>query len=487
MLLRNCFLGAGAAAACALVLAQALPREVDAALIRAKVPRQAVSLLVVDAEGKLPARLNHRANVLMNPASVMKLVTSYAALDLLGPAYTWRTPVYVEGAVQGDTLLGNLYILGQGDPKLTVERLWLLLRRVQGLGIDKIAGDIVLDQSAFEAEAADPASFDGEPLRPYNAAPDALLINFKSVVMTFVPDLGTNTAHVHFEPPLRAVQMQTSVPLSTPPGGICGDYRAALKADFSDPMRITFAGAYPGACLEKVWSVAYADPKRFNERAVAGLWNEMGGQLSGSVHEGRVPALEPKFEMVSPTLAELIRDINKYSNNLMAKQLFLTLSLFSQNHHSDDNRGSVEIASNEAPTASRAASREIVRRWWRDRIGLDTAPLLDNGAGLSRDERISAQALAQLLQSAYHSPWMPELMSSLPIVGVDGTLKRSQAAARGSAHVKTGSLRDVTALAGYVQGASGKYYVLVAIANHPNANAARPAFDALLDWAVRDN
>ena len=487
MLLRNCFLGAGATLACALVLAQALPREVDAALIRAKVPRQAVSLLVVDAESKLPARLNHRANVLMNPASVMKLVTTYAALDLLGPAYTWRTPVYVEGVVQGGTLFGNLYIKGQGDPKLAVEQLWLLLRRVLGLGIDKIAGDIVLDQSAFETEVADPASFDGEPLRPYNAAPEALLINFKSVVMTFVPDLGANTAHVHFEPPLRAVQMQTSVPLSTPPGGICGDYRAALKADFSDPMRITFAGTYPDACLEKVWSVAYADPQRFNARAVAGLWHEMGGQLSGSVQEGRIPALEPKFEMVSPPLAEVIRDINKYSNNLMAKQLFLTLSLPSQNHHSDDNRGSVEIASNEATTASRAASREIVRRWWRDRIGLEPAPLLDNGAGLSRDERISAQALAELLQSAYHSPWMPELMASLPIVGVDGTLKRSRAESRGSAHLKTGSLRDVAALAGYVQGASGKYYVLVAIANHPNANAARPAFDALLDWTVRDN
>src|SRR5450830_1520325 len=203
MLSRNNLLGVLAALACSLTLAQALPPEVAAALERAKVPLDAVALLVVDAEGKLPPRLSHRASVAMNPASVMKLVSTYAALDLLGPAYTWHTPVYVEGAVRAGTLFGNLYILGQGDPKLTVERLWLLLRRVQGLGIDKIAGDIVLDQSAFETEAADPASFDGEPLRPYNSAPDALLINFKSVAMTFVPDLGTNTAHVHFEPPLR--------------------------------------------------------------------------------------------------------------------------------------------------------------------------------------------------------------------------------------------------------------------------------------------
>jgi D-alanyl-D-alanine carboxypeptidase/D-alanyl-D-alanine-endopeptidase (penicillin-binding protein 4) len=466
MLLRNYLLGTVVALACGLVLAQALPREVDAALIRAKVPRQAVSLLVVDADGKLPARLSQRANIVVNPASVMKLVTTYAALELLGPTYTWRTPVFLDGEVRNGTLYGNLYLKGQGDPKLTVERLWLLLRRVRGLGVEKINGDIVLDRSAFETLEADPASFDGEPLRPYNAAPEALLINFKSVLMTFVPDLHTNTARVQFEPPLSGVQMQASVPLSNDPSGSCDDYRAALKADFSDPMRISFAGSYPAQCREKVWSVAYADPGNFNARAVEGLWHEMGGQLSGSVHGGRAPALEPSFEMVSPPLAEVIRDINKYSNNLMAQQLFLTLSL---------------------PTASRAASREIVRQWWQTRIDADSAPTIDNGSGLSRQSRISAQALAHLLQVAYRSPLAVELMASLPIAGVDGTLKRSQAASRGSAHLKTGSLRDVTALAGYVQGASGKYYVLVAIVNHPNAKAVRPAFDALLDWTVRDN
>lgn len=487
MLLKNSLLGTLATLACGLVLAQTLPSAVEAALARAKVPSHAVTLLVVDAEGKLPARLSHRAQVPMNPASVMKLVTTYAALDLLGPAYTWRTPVYVDGTVQGGTLLGNLYILGQGDPKLTVERLWLLLRRVQALGIQKINGNIVLDQSAFETIEADPASFDGEPLRPYNAAPEALLINFKSVVMTFVPDLSANSVHVQFEPPLWGVQMQTSVPLSNNASGACGDYRATLKANFSDPVRITFAGTYAAACLEKVWSIAYAEPKRFNARAIEGLWHEMGGQFSGTVREEHVPALAPTFEMVSPPLAEIVRDINKYSNNLMAQQLFLTLSLPSQNRYQDGSLINAESALNDAPVASRAASREIVRHWWSARLGTDDAPTLDNGAGLSRFERISADALARLLQSAYRSPLMPELMASLPIVGVDGTLKRSQAESRGSAHLKTGSLRDVAALAGYVHGASGKYYVLVAIANHANANAARPAFDALLDWAVQDN
>jgi D-alanyl-D-alanine carboxypeptidase/D-alanyl-D-alanine-endopeptidase (penicillin-binding protein 4) len=200
-------------------------------------------------------------------------------------------------------------------------------------------------------------------------------------------------------------------------------------------------------------------------------------------------ALEPVFEAASPTLAEIIRDINKHSNNVMAQQLFLTLSL-PVRPQTGSLAGALTLADGSnalAPAASRAASRALLQRWWAQRIGSDDAPVLDNGAGLSRNERISAQALAQLLQTAYRSPLMPELMASLPIAGVDGTLKRSQSLAAGRAHLKSGSLRDVAAIAGYVLGASGKRYVLVAIANHPNAGAVRGAFDTLLDWVVNDN
>ena len=493
--------------------AQILPPEVDAALQRAKVPRDAVTMLVVDVQGKAAARLSHRANVPVNPASVMKLVTTYAALDLLGPAFSWSTQVVVEGAVRDGTLFGNLYIKGQGDPKLVSERLWLLLRRVQGLGIKTIAGDIVLDRSAFETLEVDPASFDGEPLRPYNAAPDALLLNFKSVVMTFVPDRTANIAQVQFEPPLAGVQMQSSVPLS---GGDCNGYRAVLKADFSDPAQIRFGGTYPASCGEKVWGVAYADAKSYATRAVEGMWREMGGKLAGSVREGRVPspqgiALKPAFEVASPPLPEVIRDINKYSNNVMAQQLFLTLSLqakaaapgatgsVSSVSSSSSSANSVTSTAAGSPATPRsaavgsgeaatlAASRDIVQRWWRSTISAEDVPTIDNGSGLSRTDRITAQALARLLQSAYASPYMPELMSSLPISGVDGTLRRSRSTARGSPHLKSGTLANVAGAAGYVLAASGRRYVMVMIVNHPNAIAARPAIEALLDWTVKDN
>jgi D-alanyl-D-alanine carboxypeptidase/D-alanyl-D-alanine-endopeptidase (penicillin-binding protein 4) len=460
---------------CVSALAQALPEPVLTALSRAQVPAEAVAMLVMAADGRAAPRLSHLADQPMNPASVMKLLTTTAALDLLGPAYTWRTPVWVDGPVVDGALQGNVVIQGQGDPKLVLEKLWLLLRRLQGLGIRTIDGDIVLDNSAFEVPATDAAEFDGEPLRPYNAAPDALLINYKSVVMTFTPDPSASSARVQFDPPLWGVQLQSSVPLSqgkSANNGACGDYRARLKADFSDAERIRFNGSYPAGCGEKVWPIAYFEPASYNARAIEGLWRSMGGQLKGSARSGTAPGVPATFEITSPTLAEVIRDVNKFSNNVMAQQIFLTLGR--------------AASPDSALPASPESARDALRQWWQRRISATDVPSIDNGSGLSRHNRISARQLGQLLQLAYASPTMPELMSSLPLVGVDGTLKRSLASSA-SAHLKTGSLKEVTALAGYVHAASGRPYILVAMVNHPDAAATRPALDALIDWAVRDN
>ena len=460
-------------------LAQALPPAVAAALRQAGLPESAVAVLVQDADGTKPACISHRADTKMNTASVMKLVTAYAALDLLGPAFVWNTSVWADGAVVSGTLKGNLVILGQGDPSLVLERLWLLLRRVQGLGIYSIDGDIVLDRRAFAVPLTDPADFDGAPLRPYNVAPDALLINFKSVLLTLVPDLQAHVARVLSDPPLWGVQMTPQVPLDWD-APACGDYRAALNANFSDPLHIRLNGKYPAVCGEQIWPVAYVDPASYNARAIVGLWRSMGGGLTGQVRDGAAPPTHPAFVVSSPPLSSVIRDVNKFSNNVMAQQVFLTLGLQASASH----------------TGSPDAARAVLRQWWQTRISphhvsglvsdpaLDDTPVFDNGSGLSRTGRISPRALGRLLQAAYAQPLMPELMASLPMVGVDGTLKRSPVIA-GSAHLKTGSLQDVMAVAGYVHAVSGKRYIVVAIVNHPRAAQARPALDALLAWTLQ--
>ena len=442
-----------------------LPPEVLQALRRADVPPQALAVIVQEVGGGKP-RLEERALAPMNPASLFKLVTTYAALDLLGPSYTWSTPVWLQGPVHDGVLDGSLVIKGSGDPKLVLERVWLLLRRVRQLGVREIHGDIVLDRSAFSVPDGTPADFDGEPLRPYNVRADALLLNHKAVIYTFTPDPAHGVALVSAEPPLAGVAVDASVPLNNLP---CDDWRASLKAALTEPRAVRFAGSFPASCGERQWPVAAADPQGYNARLLEALWREAGGRLEGSVRDGIAPADQPpSFVVNSPPLAEVVRDINKFSNNVMAQQLFLTLGLMQRGAGTPDN------------------AREVLRQWLAGRLGAaaeDT--LLDNGSGLSRETRLSPLLLALLLQSAYASPVMPELMSSLPVIGQDGTLKRSRAPI-GRGHLKTGSLRDVAGVAGYVLANSGKRYVLVALINHPHAQAARPALDALLQWTYDD-
>lgn len=448
------------------VLAQSVPAPVEAALARAQIARDALSLYVAPVEGRQPARLTWQATQAMNPASVMKLVTTYAALEQLGPAYVWRTPVYLDGVVDNGAFRGTVYIKGAGDPKLVSERLWLMLGRLQGMGVKVIVGDIVVDRSAFQVQGHDAAAFDGEPFKPYNAGPDALLINYKTQVLGFIPDVAAGVARIHYELPMGQLQAPLSVPLA-PPGAACGDWRTQLQADWSDPQRIQLQGRYPASCGDKNWAVALPDPNSFALKAVEGMWRSMGGQLTGSVRDGVVPAgLKPAWENQSPALAEVVRDINKYSNNVMTQQVLLTMG--------KERMG----------VGSLEAGRTALAQWWQLRWPAAEMPLVDNGAGLSRNARISAQALGRMLQAAWGSSVMPEFVASMPISGMDGTLRRSKASA--NAHLKTGSLRDTNALAGYVHGNSGQRYVLVALINHPNAGAARPVMDALVDWVAQD-
>jgi D-alanyl-D-alanine carboxypeptidase/D-alanyl-D-alanine-endopeptidase (penicillin-binding protein 4) len=447
--------------------ARAMPPEVDAALQRARVPHDAVSVLLQEA-GTGRTVLMHNASTPVNPASLAKLLTTLAALDQLGPTWTWSTPVWLQGSVNDGVLDGSLVIKGSGDPKLVVERVWLMLRRVQQLGVREIRGDIVLDRSAFAPNQADSADFDGDPTRPYNVQPDALLLNFKAVTYTFVPDAARGVAQVLVDPVLAGTQVERAVRLSAGP---CEDWRSGLKASFADALRVRFAGSYPPVCGELSWPVADADPATYNARLLEALWRDMGGKLSGRVVDGIAPVgVRPSFELNSPALADVVRDINKFSNNVMAQQLFLTLALQRQ----------------PGQPATAEGARSVLRDWLVTRTGeLPPGTQLDNGSGLSRETRLSAALLARLLQQAWSSPAMPELLSSLPINGLDGTLRRSRATP-GRAHLKTGSLRDVAGVAGYVLSDSGRRYVLVAIINHPNANAARPALDALVQWSLRD-
>ena len=454
-------------------VAQTIPLEITTALARARVPQDAVSLLVMRLDGAASARLSHRAQASMSPASVMKLVTTFAALDQLGPAFTWKTRFYIDGTLDNGVINGNLVIRGGGDPKWVIERIEADFKALQQRGVREVRGDIVLDSSVFDVAPRDPGEFDGEPMRPYNSAPDGLLVNFKAVILSFTPDPVNHTARVTSEPPMAGLVIDSSVAMNSDD---CADWRGALRADFSDVNRISFNGNYSVRCGEQVWPVAYIDPSSYARRVVAALYTASGGVLGGSVREGRTPhTARLILKVPSLPLSDIIADVNKYSNNVMAQQVFLTLSA--------QKRGKGTFA----------ASREVVGRWWRETFAATGAkpPVLDNGSGLSRSGRISAQSLGQLLRTAAAHPAASVFAQSLSIAGVDGTAARMRERgttpeALGNAQLKTGTLRDVAAVAGYATGRSGRRYAVVGLINHPNAPAARPALDALVEWTVKD-
>ena len=444
-----------------------LPADVAAALKAAAIPLSSVGIHVQETGSRKPS-LSINAERAMNPASTMKLMTSFAALELLGPNFSWKTEVWAAGALNGDTLEGNLILKGGGDPKLTLENLWLLVRSLRMRGLRHIHGDLVLDRSYFNAGDYDPSRFDAEPLRPYNVGPDALLLNFKAIRFSFSPDPASGTVQVIADPKPAQLELIQSVRAGKGP---CGDWRSQLKADFqagSTQAKVAFSGLYPADCGEKSWNVALLSHPNYIYGVFRQIWEESGGTLAGGWRDSMVPpGARLLYAHESPSLSEVVRDINKYSNNVMARQLFLTLS-----------------AETLKSPGSSAGSTQAIRTWLAQR-GLQVPELvLENGSGLSRIERISTANLALVLETAFRSAVMPELMASLPLVAYDGTMKRrlTASAVAGQAHIKTGTLNDVRAIAGYILDRNGTRHVVVFIINHPNAGNAQSAQDALLRW-----
>ncbi|MGV3653077.1 MAG: D-alanyl-D-alanine carboxypeptidase/D-alanyl-D-alanine endopeptidase [Noviherbaspirillum sp.] len=445
-------------------VAAGLPPAVAQAFRQAGIGPEAVGVHVEElGSGRILAASNPETPFV--PASTLKLVTTNAALELLGPAYTWKTRAYADGARDGETLLGDLVIQGGGDPKLVQENFWLFLRRIRAAGIRDIRGDLVLDRGMFEADAYDPAAFDGMPERPYNAGPDALLLNYKSFQFRFIPDPAAGQVRVVMEPPVA------DYPVAPPRlvQGACGDWRERVQAAFGTGGTF-MTGTYAAACGERSW---YIHPWRMSSSQYFGavfrqIWSELGGSFSGTVREGALPpAARLVAEWESPPLAEVIRDINKYSNNVMARQLLLALAAEAGGPPANPRRGAEAIAGWLA--AKGIAAPELV---------------VENGSGLSRAARVAPRSLGRMLALAFRSAAMPEFMASLPLVGYDGSMRRRLRGrgVAGQAHIKSGTLDGVRAVAGYVLSASGRRHVVVCMVNHPDAAAAGPAIDALLEW-----
>ncbi|WP_371734620.1 D-alanyl-D-alanine carboxypeptidase/D-alanyl-D-alanine endopeptidase [Allopusillimonas soli] len=450
------------------VRAQGLPPELASLWRATKLPESSLSLYVKEV-GAATSMLDINSGVPRNPASVMKMVTTWSALSGLGNDYVWRTTMLARGKGRVDgqgTLMGPLYIKAAGDPFLSVQDLWSLLRELRLRGIKNLT-EVVVDRSIFGPVATDPGAFDGAPDRPYNASPDAMMVGLGAVRLVFQPDMAARKWIPIVDPPLRDVRIDGEIGWRD---AVCpGSPSINTRIEpVSGRYVVHISGAAVGSCGEfSLYRLVMPQPQYF-EDIFRQLWRELGGTLAKGIHEGTVPADATVLAWHdSRSLGDTIRQINKHSNNVMARTLLLTL-------------GAERLGPGATPDSGARAAMSVLAAQGVDTRGWH----IDNGAGLSRESRLTASGLAGMLDVAWRTPLMPEFISSLAVAGIDGTVRRRMRddAVQGMAHLKTGSLRAARSLAGYVLGASGKRYILVSFVNDDRAYAVRAFDDALVAW-----
>lgn len=442
-----------------------LPPKVAQSLKANKISTQSLSLVTVPLNGPGQSTF-FNADISVNPASTMKLVTTYAALELLGPTHQWKTEFFSDGPLRNGVLNGNLYLKGGGDPKLNMEKLWLLLRDLRANGVQQVTGDLVLDRSHFVQP--DLPSFNddgGDSHKPFLVTPDSLLVNLKA--LRFIARTEGGQVRIVAEPPIANVQIENRVkalPAAKCPGW--PDVRYSPVSDVNG-TRVVVSGQLAEGCSSQTY-LALLDHPGYAAGAIRAIWKELGGSIAGQDRLGNVPSSARLLaRSFSPDLVEIIRDINKYSNNTMARQLYLSLGAQFRNEADADD--------------GKAAQRVI--RSWLARKGI-TAPhlVIENGSGLSRAERVSARELAKMLQAAWRGPYAAEFMSSLPLVAMDGTMRRRlhKTPLVGEARIKTGTLNNVRAIAGYSRDSNGNSWAVVAILNDPRPWGASSILDQVL-------
>jgi len=449
------------------VAASELPAGVRSVLNLRKIPDSSLSVYVEKLDTGEAVLTWHESQP-RNPASVAKLLTTLVALDTLGPAYTWKTEAYLMGELDDGELDGDLLLKGYGDPYLVTERVWQMLRALRRAGLQRINGDLLLDDSYFDVGNYDPAAFDREPLRAYNVAPNALLTNFKVVQYWFEPDSDLSSVRVSLDPPLENLDIENRLTVAQ---GRCRGYQRGITiTPYDEFSRIVFSGRFPSGCKRYRMDRTALDHNSFTYGLIKSVWYESGGELSGGwKNVVMAEGMEPFLTFESRPLSEIIAMVNKHSNNVMARQLLYTLA-----------------AEQHGVPGTEEGGRKVIREWLTSNK-LDAETLkLDNGAGLSRESRMTASQLGDMLRYAYRSPYMPEYLSSLSLSGLDGTLARRfrNGSLTGKAHIKTGSLDHVNAIAGYFQSAAGDRYIVVAMQNYADIHRGpgEEVQEAVLRW-----
>lgn len=461
-----------------------LPPALAASAAQKKIDPQAIHVAVYPLEAvrrdengsnidRIAPVLAYNADVDTAPASTVKLVTTLAALETLGSNYRWVTRFLADARPDKRGRINTLYVRGGGDPTFVIEDFALALDRLSALGIKHIRGNVVVDRTRFNVPDTHPGAFDGRASRPYNKLPDAAVINYGNVSFDFVPEPGTRRARVVMTPHLAGVTVPSFITLGK---GRCGDWKSKIGYRFvkraNGKRQVRFTGQLPLACGAKTFNVISMGADEYFERVFRAYWVKDGRTWKGHAVSGTVPeSAEPVSVHASAPLNDVTRLVNKWSNNLIARHIFLSLGAAQVKAEREQQLKQAALDGVEVPEtlpALRGATPEDARQrlsQWLTSLGLNPADFyVDNGSGLSRKTRVKARAMAQMLALGWQGPYMSEYLSSLPITGVDGTMYRRKVAT-GYGRIKTGYLGDVRAVGGYVRAKNGRHYAVFATVN----------------------
>ncbi|WP_066802411.1 D-alanyl-D-alanine carboxypeptidase/D-alanyl-D-alanine-endopeptidase [Moraxella oblonga] len=442
-----------------------LPTPISDKIAQTQVNPQDVSIWVKPLDGGTLV-MDYHSSTPRIPASTQKLVPTFVALHTLGENHHWFTRIYTRGIQIGSVLHGDVIVKGSGDPSLTHERLNAMLEQLAHKGVKHIKGDIIVDNSAFNNVAYDVYAFDGQGLRAYNAQPNALLINYGTISVDMTPSgHGELTGETNKlgKPITRFVANGNDVAVNVLPKMAEFDFpkmlmggQACQEPRFSLSKTALSISQPSVGCGTMTYWITMPNGDEFVRRAILGTWQSIDKDFTGQV---RVESAKtyglPIVSYPSKPLSAQIYDINQHSNNVMTEQVALSLPLVTGQAVSD------------YPSAFK-----FINDWWQTNMTTQ-APVMTRASGLCRNCQIAPKSMGEMLEFAYHQPNFEVFKNSLPIAGQTGTMiklaqRNPNHPAIGRAFIKTGTLDNVTSMAGYALDTQGKWYVVVGMINSPN-------------------
>lgn len=446
------------------LFAVTVPNDLAKKLVSIPLDKSAYSIHVQAVNASEPI-VSWKTHTKRFPASVIKLLTSYSALLSLGYEYRWETKFYHTGELSNGVLRGNLIVQASGDPTLENKDIDTIVEQIKAVGIRKITGNIVIDRTIFQISSNNSSGFDRNIYSPYNAMPDALMFNERksTVCVTFMG----KQAEIRKDVPDQSYQVVNNLKLVN---SSCRGKNAWPQISVNQ-SKLVFSGQISRHCGERTVCKVLTKPYLSFYYALKAKLRSSHVDFKGKMElQSTSKKAKYLFSHYSDTLEVIISRLAKESNNVFARQLLLTL-------------GAQQYSKPSTLFKGRKAIEKILGRY---NILEQGSTFVDNGSGLSRISTTSAQSLANLLVHGaqhYGQRWM----NTLSIAGIDGTLKNrfSHSAVFGRAWMKTGTINNVSNVAGYVEGITGQRYVVVVLVNNKfAAKYGRQLANTVIEWVA---